>query len=197
MTPLAKLFLLNLTIFSSMDLSFAFCTVSRLNYTFSSQMLQVQSLKYSHVCVAAKRHQMAIASTAFHDSGLGMERGASLQHTRFNIPELQLLIHTGIHLDEGRGGFLIPCLSEVAPKAACSCYRQAALTAGQAPVDGTSSGNLHGTNAPSRHSTDASAASSQVLPGTSHAEGGRQSVGPHCKPHPHSGQSLDLRDDNM
>lgn len=186
-----------------MDLSFAFCTVSRSNYTFSSQMLQVQSLKYSHVCVAAKRHQMAIASTAFHDSGLGgMDRGASLQPTRFNVPELQLLIHIGIHLDEGRGGFLIPCLSEVAPKAACSRYRQAGLTAGQAPVDEPSSGNLRGTNAPSiytgtRHSTDASAASSQVLPGTSHAEGGRQSVGPHCKPHPHPGQSLDLRDDNM
>lgn len=141
---------------------------------------------------------MAIASTAFHDGPQ-----ASLQPTRFNLPELQLLIHTGIHLDKGSGGFLTSCLSEVSgPKAACSRYRQAELTAGQAPVDGTGSGNLRDKNAPNiytgtRHSKDESAASSQVLPGTSHAKGGRQSMGPHCKPHPHPGQSLDLPDGNM
>lgn len=48
--------------------------------------------------------------------------GACLQPSRFSTAE-RLLIHTRIHLDEGRGALLILCLPEVpGPKDACLHY---------------------------------------------------------------------------
>lgn len=76
---------------------------SDLQFSGRCELSPFNDIAHLHACVAAKRHQMAIATIA----AAKVDRKVSLSGTRFRPPELQLLIHVDIHSSgQGQGRLL-------------------------------------------------------------------------------------------